>query len=397
MEVPGIEWGGGKGGLRRMGSSGMGGVRGKNMVGYARRPGGSRPIEWSKDGSAEGAHGLVENVSEEGQEEDVVEGERGYRRLYFERRKRMRLRASEWAGGMDMEWRRRRAREAVEEDELVTSRMVNKFEAALAEGTVVGKGAVAVGEERQSSLGGGLRGGTGVEAEGGRVVRWACVEGRKRRRLQASDEEEGAEAHEEGAMVTAQRLGEGVLAAAEAMATGMEGSGVRQAWSIGEGEHEGGEQQGVGKVSRKELIESLTSAVRNQRGRGQLGRSEVGTGVADAGEEGEVRVSEHVQNQPARVGGREDGGTNTGGGMSQSSSWRGSRPPGVSESAVGMEVEEDDSRALRRRSMNQPAEVDEREDSGTNTGGGMSRKQLIARLTSAVCERERSGHGGGGG
>ena len=102
-------------------------------------------------------------------------------------------------------------------------------------------------------------------------------------------------------------------------------------------------------------------------------------------------------NQPAGVGEREDGGANTGGGMSQSSSWRGSRPPWVSESAVGMEVEEDDSRALRRRSTNQPAEVDEREDSGTNTGGGMSRKQLIERLTSAVCERERSGHGGGGG
>ena len=219
---------------QQLGVSGLAGVRGKNLVGYARLPGGNRPIVGAEVGS-EGSVGWggLDGLGEEGRQGDEQEV-LGIRAAYFERRRRMRLALGGVEGVVGgNEGRRRLAEEAFEEDERITALMIDKWMKVL-EGPTVGEvlavpDAASAAQEQQ---------GGGEEAGGGRgAVR---------------------------------------LLGVSRLAVGGQGTGAGDEGGAGGGGtgNRGQLEQGVdGGLTRKQLIDSLSAAV---QGRGHRRERDTG-------------------------------------------------------------------------------------------------------------------------
>ena len=134
VEVPGMDMEGIVGRARKIGGSGLTGVRGRNFAGYARRPGGMQLID-----EVAGLSVCAQDGQSGGDQADgeACEG-RGPRWAYFERRKRMRLRPSDVEEGPEREVRRRMAVEACEEDARITTLMLEKWEKTMVEASAEG-------------------------------------------------------------------------------------------------------------------------------------------------------------------------------------------------------------------------------------------------------------------
>ena len=172
VEVLGLEAGVGTVVERRVEGAGLAGKRGKNFVGYARRPGGMRLID-----DDEAFPVASEGVRDEEGGAEHAEGAEivgGTRRAFFERRKRIRL-GTAVGEGEEWEARRREAAKAADEEERVAADMVNKWRRVLARQEAVGErgdeGGVhglRGGEQESAESRGGTAGGVAAVGEAGR-------------------------------------------------------------------------------------------------------------------------------------------------------------------------------------------------------------------------------------